>query len=193
MGSRAAVQPDVSVNAGVVEEVVPVPLLRAFGRVDDNSRRNGLEGQPIVDAHRESAFFARADVVGDVGLEGEVSADVTGHLDIVDPDSRGVSGGLEMDHDAVAGPAAWDADLALVPDRADMITGAGVGEEVLIRGRNRHFDALRQPLGEPSLGLTVILGVEGEVPHSRQTLCFSGRGVLWPKHHGLPVLSIVGC
>ena len=180
-------------NAGVVEEVVPVLLLRALGRVDDDARRNGLEGQSIVDAHRQLTFFAGADVVGDVGLERKVAPGMVGHLDIVDPDGGGVGGGLEVDDDAILGPAARDADFALIPDRADVITDCGVGGEILVGGRNCHLGALRQQLGEPSLGLAAVLGVEGEVPHSRQTLCFSGRGVLWSKHHGLPVLSIVGC
>ncbi|EFS93003.1 hypothetical protein HMPREF9622_01942 [Cutibacterium modestum HL037PA3] len=51
---------------------MPVLLSRTLGGDDNNARRNGLEGQSIVDTNHGSAFFASADVLSDIGFEGEV-------------------------------------------------------------------------------------------------------------------------
>ena len=108
-------------NAGVVEEVVPVLLLRALGRVDDDARRNGLEGQSIVDAHRQLTFFAGADVVGDVGLERKVAPGMVGHLGIVDPDGDGVGGGLEVEADPMLRAVDSEVLLRGLPEMAEAI------------------------------------------------------------------------
>ena len=190
MGLGAATQPHVAVDAGVIEEVVPVLLLRALGRVDDNPRRNGLEGQPIIDTNREPTFFARADMIGDIGFEREVPANMSDDLDVVDPDGGGMSRRLEMDDDAIIGPTARNANLTLVPDWANVIAGGGISGEILVRRRNCHLGARGQRSSEPFLCLAAVLGVEGKVPHPRQTLRVPGGGVLWSQHHDLlPVVA----
>ena len=62
-------EPDRAVDAGEVEEVVPVALGPAARRVLDDTRWDRLEAQRVVDERRDAHLLARRDELRDVGLE----------------------------------------------------------------------------------------------------------------------------
>jgi hypothetical protein len=63
--------------------------------------------------------------------------------------------------DALAGPALVDAEVGLVPGRADIV--AHVVEDVVPAGRHRDQAEVLQTL-LPALGLADVLGVGAEAP-----------------------------
>ena len=71
-------------------------------------------------------------MIGDIGFEREVPANMSDDLDVVDPDGGGMSRRLEMDDDAIIGPTARNANLTLIPDRANVVAGGGVSGEILV-------------------------------------------------------------
>ena len=79
------IEPDRPVDAGVVEEVVEVPLARAVRRLVDSAGRDRLPGQPVVDDNGDAVLGPDFEGVRHICLERRVAALVLDHLDIVDP------------------------------------------------------------------------------------------------------------
>ena len=101
---RGGVEPDVAVQAGVVEEVVEVALPLAIRRVLDEARGYRLPGQGVVHDHGDPVLDAEFDDVGDVGFERRVSALMLGDLSSVDPRHRPMGRRVEPQHDPLPGP-----------------------------------------------------------------------------------------
>jgi hypothetical protein len=181
---RSAVEPDGPVDAGVVEEVVPVLLPLAVRGVLDDARRDGLEAQRVVDDGGDPHLFAGGHVLGDVGLEGRVAALVGDDLGVADPDRRAVGRGLEVQGDPLPVPAARHPDRGLVPDVAEVVPLRRLGADVVEAGRHGHLPGIRQRSPEPSIRPAGTVGVEGEPPQAIQGLPLPGGRVLRAKHLG---------
>ena len=138
------VQPDRSVDAGVVEEVVPVPLPRTGRGVLDDARRDRLEAQRVVDQDGDAGQFAGEYVFGDISRERRVAALMRDHLRVADPHPGTVGGRLEVQHDPPAVPAAGDPDGGLVPDVAEVVAYGGVDRDVVEAGRYSHLAGVRR-------------------------------------------------
>jgi hypothetical protein len=183
---RRAVEPHGPVNAGVVEEVVPVALPFAVRGVLDDARRDRLEAQRVVDDGGDPRLFAGRHVVGHVGLERGVAALVGDDLGVADPHRRPVGRGLEVQDDALPVPAPRHSDGGLVPDVAEVVTHCRVGADVVEARRDGHLRGGRERPSEPSLGPAGGVGVEGEAPQSVQGLPLTGGRVLRAKHLRVP-------
>ena len=179
---RSRQQPDRPVQPGVVEEVVPVPLLLPRGRVLDDARRDGLERQGVVHAYRDQHLLARNDLSGHVPLERRVAALVRHDLGRPHPHRRPVRRRLEVQDDPLPVPPARHPDDALVPDIADVVMHRGVGGDVVEAGRHRHHPSVLQRPREPLLRTPHTIRIKHEGPAPVQTLGLTSSGVLGSQH-----------
>jgi len=186
---RRCVEPHGAVQAGVVEEVVEVPLPEALRGVLDNARWDGLETQLVVHHGGDPDLVTRGHEAGHVGLEWCVAPLMLGDLRVPDPDHRPMGRGVEAQNDALAVPAAWDAGRGLIPRIANVVTGGRVGEDIVVARRDRRLHGVGQGAGEPPRATSGTDRVELELPQARQRLAFTGPRVLGPKHHVL----LFGC
>ncbi len=90
------VEPDVPVDSGVIEEVVPIALPFTGRGVLDHARRDRLPMECVIDQCRDAHLLPSRDMIGDVGFERGVPALVRHHLDIVDPNCGPVGGRFEV-------------------------------------------------------------------------------------------------
>ena len=66
-------------------------------------------------------LLTRRDVGGDVRLEGGVAALVAHDFAIPHPDRGAVGSGVEAEHNALVGPAAWHPRRGLIPHLANVV------------------------------------------------------------------------
>lgn len=177
-------QPHRTVDPRVVEEVVPVDLRGATRALLDDTRRDALEAQGVVDEGGDEDLVAGRDEFGDVGLERGVATFVAHDLVLTHPDGGAVRGRLEVEDDALAVPPAGHADGALIPDVAEVVLDRGVGRHVVEAGRHGHVTGIGERGGIPTLGTADRLGVEPEGPDAVKVLALSGAGVLGAEHEG---------
>ena len=95
------VQPHAADQPGVVEEVLEVRLdPSAVGPLVDHARGDRRPRELVVDDDGEPHHLTGDDDVGQVGLEGQVSAFVGHDLGVVDPRRGPMGGGVEAQEDA---------------------------------------------------------------------------------------------
>ena len=148
-------QPHRSVEAGVVEEVVEVPLPGPVGGVLDDARRDRLEAQRVVDQHGDPHTVTGGHVVGDVELERGVTALVADDLGVVDPHRRSMRRRLEVQRHPAALPAPRHPHHRLVPDVTEEVAHRRIGGKLVEAGRYRHGPGVgsgprNQPAARPS-------------------------------------------
>ena len=171
-------------DAGIVEEVVPVALSGARGGVHDDARRDRLEGESVVDLDRDPHGAAGLRDAGEVGLERRIPALVRGDLDAVGPHGRAVRDSFEGEGDAAVGPARRDPDLGLVPGGADVVAQCGIDEDVVVARGHGHLAGLGQRGVLPLLGAADAVGVDAEAPQAVEQLALAGGVVLGAQHEG---------
>ena len=157
-------KPYVPVNPCVIEEVVPVALPFTGRGVFDDTRRDRLPMQRVVNQRGDAHLLFPGDMVGDIGLERGVPALMRHDLDIIDPDRRPMGCGLEVQHDASPLPAPRHPDTGLIPHVAEVITDHRIGCDVVKTGRHRHLAGIRQRLAEPTGRAALTLRIQSKLP-----------------------------
>ncbi len=89
---------------------------------------------------------------------------------------------FEVQHDPLTLPAARHPHGALIPDVAEVIPYGRISSDVVEARRHRHLARVGQRTGVPAIGLTLPIGVEGELPETVQILTLAGGAVLGTKH-----------
>ena len=115
---------------------------------------------------------------------GRVATLVADDLVVADPDGGAVRGRLEVEDDALVGPAARHVDGALVPDVAEVVADRGVGGQVVEAGRHGHVARGGQGVAEPPGVAPGGVTVELERPDAVEALGLAGGGVLGAQHGG---------
>ena len=129
------------------------------------SRRHALRQLLVLDADGDRRRLVPRDPRGDVGGEGQVTAEVLGHERPVDPDLGRVVGRADAQQHPLASPALWDPHLGAVPRETQVV--ARVVEQVVPAAG--HGDRARrlEPV-EPAGGLAFVLRVELKLPEARE-------------------------
>ena len=177
---RPVEQPDMAVDTGVVEEVMPVGEPRPRRGLLDPAGRDGLEGELVVGDDGQGEPAAGPDMLGDVDLEGQVAAVVFGDLVVVHEDGCGVGHRFEIEDDLL-GPAVGYLHPPLVPNIAEELPFFDGGVDVVPRAGDGHLAGL----GDPSLPLgstALAFGIKGEIPKSVEVAGISAGCILGAKH-----------
>jgi hypothetical protein len=171
------------VEPGVVEEVVVVVLAPdTIGLRLDGPGWDRLPGEFVVHDDGQPKRLSLPDVVGDLDLERSVSPFVLENLDVVDPHSGPMGGGIEPEDGAHAGPAPRNENRPLVPDVADVVVDGGVHQDIVVAARHRHLLRAGQRALPPALLATDTREVDHEVPDSVEPFGLSHFIVLGSKH-----------
>src|SRR3954447_4315477 len=174
VGGVSGVKPDIAVNARVVQEAVPVTLTLSCGSVLDNTRRDRLPMQDVVDQGGDSDLLTRPHMISDVRFERRVAALVGNNLGLVNPDRRTVCCGFEVQHDPLSLPAPRHPQHPLVPDIAEIVPHGCVSSDVVKARRHSHLSGIGQWTGEPAIVSTVAARVKGELPQTVEAFAFPG-------------------